>query len=120
VELSEAAARMPGLSVEDRGELRARVLDFVRTQVEPRTRLDESVLYREVARRMRAPLLTTSMSYDHLAIRRFVSDLADADVADAARLQQLLYGLDALIRVHVWKEDELYLRGLEAGAWPAE
>jgi hypothetical protein len=69
---------------------------------------------------MRAPLATASMSYDHLAIRDFAASLADVDPADLERLQQLLYGLDAVLRVHVWKENELYLRGLESAAWPAD
>jgi hypothetical protein len=91
----------------------------MRTKVEPHTRQDERLLYPEIASRMRAPLATASMSYDHIAIRRFVDELSEADPADLPLLQQLLYGLDAVLRVHVWKENELYLRGLEAEAWPA-
>jgi hypothetical protein len=30
----------------------------------------------------------------------------------------VLYGLDALIRVHVWKENELFLGVLTSPSWP--
>jgi hypothetical protein len=119
-ELAELAAEAPALTVSERAERLARLVEFLRAEVEPHTRLDERLLYPEVAARMRAPLATASMSYDHLAIRKFAADLADVDPADLDRLQQLLYGLDAVLRVHVWKENELYLRGLESGAWPAD
>jgi iron-sulfur cluster repair protein YtfE (RIC family) len=118
-ELAEVAAAIPTLSVEERTARLAQLLEFLRTELEPHTRLDERLLYPEIATRMRAPLATASMSYDHLAIRRFIRELGEADPGDVARLQQLLYGLDALVRVHIWKENELYLGALESSGWPA-
>jgi hypothetical protein len=50
------------------------------------------------------------MNYDHLAIRRWIALIAAADVSDTAHLQQLLYGLDALIRVHIWKRERAFPR----------
>jgi hypothetical protein len=41
-----------------------------------------------------------------------------ADLDDTDRLQRLLYGLHALIEVHIWKEERLYLTLLESPAWP--
>jgi iron-sulfur cluster repair protein YtfE (RIC family) len=38
-----------------------------------------------------------------------VEALADADRDDIARLQELLYGLHALITIHFEKEEEIYL-----------
>jgi hypothetical protein len=67
----------------------------------PHTRLDEQLLYPEVSHRVGTPLLAASMNYDHRAIRRWIDRLESADVADVAKMQELLYGLDALIRVHV-------------------
>ena len=55
------------------------------------------------------------MVYDHLAIRERIADLSDADAGDLARLQELLYGLHALIRVHFRKEEELYLPLVDEG-----
>jgi hypothetical protein len=59
------------------------------------------------------------MAYDHLAIRSWIAKLAEADEEDVATLQELLYGLDALIRVHLWKEDELFVKPLGSSTWPA-
>jgi glycogen debranching enzyme len=117
-ELSEAARTIGGLDHAGREAVRRRVVDYLREHVEPHTWVDERVLYPQVTERLGDPLATASMNYDHLAIRRWIDDLAVADVADAARLQQLLYGLQALITVHMWKEDELYLAALESPSWP--
>jgi hypothetical protein len=81
-------------------------------------RLDEHVLFPEVASRLRDPLATASMAYDHLAIRDWINRLCAASLSDVNELQELLYGLVALIRVHIWKEDALYLAMLENPSWP--
>jgi hypothetical protein len=49
------------------------------------------------------------MLHDHRIIAEHIDLLAEADVADAPRLQELLYGLYALITAHFRKEEELYL-----------
>lgn len=59
------------------------------------------------------------MNYDHVAIRGLIDDLAAADRDDVDQLQELLYGLYSLIRVHIWKEERLYLAMLDAPSWPA-
>jgi hypothetical protein len=58
------------------------------------------------------------MAYDHLAIRWWIDRIAEARLDRPERLQELLYGLDALIRVHLWKENELYLAMLDWPSWP--
>ena len=117
--LRRAARDIPHMAYADRAAARDAVVDFLRRDVEPHTLLDERLLYPEVAERLGAPLATASMAYDHLAIRQWIADLEDADPADPDRLQELLYGLDALMRVHIWKENELYLRAVSGDAWPA-
>jgi hypothetical protein len=59
------------------------------------------------------------MAYDHLAIRSWIAKLAEADLEDVETVQELLYGLDAIIRVHLWKEDELFVKPLASSTWPA-
>lgn len=86
--------------------------------VDVHMRLDEQVLYPEVANRLRDPLATASMAYDHLAIRHWINRLCAASPADVDELQEVLYGLLALIRVHIWKEDALYLEMLQNPSWP--
>jgi hypothetical protein len=85
----------------------------VRLDIEQYTNVDERLLYLAVSERLGDPLVTVSMNYDRLAIRHWISKIAAADVTDTDRLQRLLYGLDALIRVHIWKDNELFLALLE-------
>lgn len=118
-ELRLAARRLPELSVDDRLTLVSDLVAFLRDSVEPHTRIDEQVLYHDAAERLGSPLVTASLAYDHLAIRTWIAKLAEADEDDVETLQELLYGLDALIRVHIWKEDELLVRPLDSTTWPA-
>ena len=117
-ELCEAARAVAALDVEGRRAIQEHLVAFLRERVAPHTRLDERVLYHEVSARLGAPLATASMNYDHVAIRSWIEDIADADPHNLGRLQQLLYGLHALITVHIWKENELYLAALESPSWP--
>jgi hypothetical protein len=66
-----------------------------------------------VARLLGDPRVTQPMVYDHDAIRQLTARLQDAGNQDVPLLQELLYGLHALITVHFRKEDELYLPLLE-------
>jgi len=117
--LRVAARRVPRLQLEQRRALLAELVDFLHAEVEPHMRVDEQVLYPMAAERMGSPLATAGIAYDHLAIRGWIGKLAEADVEDAATLQEILYGLDALIRVHLWKEDELLLHPLSWSTFPA-
>ncbi len=108
-----AARQMPELSPGEREVVRARVLDFLRDTLVPHAKLEEREIYPKVARILGHPDSTATMTYDHLAIRERTADLADVELEDVARLQELLYGLYALIKVHFWKEEELYLSLLE-------
>lgn len=118
-ELRAAARILPELDAAARLALVADLVAFLQEKIEPHTHVDEQVLYPRAAARMGSPLATASMAYDHLAIRAWIAKLAEADDEDVATLQELLYGLDALIRVHLWKEDELMLHPLESSTWPA-
>ena len=117
-ELRAAAEGFPMLGIDERKAAHDRILNWLQKCVEPHTRLDEMVLYPAIAERLGDPLIAASMNYDHLAIRDWIDRLAVADLRDTAEIQQLLYGLDALIRVHVWKEDALFIETLESRSWP--
>lgn len=117
-ELRDAARTIVLLDVENRERTRRDIVAYLCEQVVPHTWIDERVLYPEVAERLGDPLVTASMNYDHIAIRKWIDDIAAVDVRDGGKLQELLYGLHALIAVHTWKEDELYLRALESPSWP--
>jgi iron-sulfur cluster repair protein YtfE (RIC family) len=116
--LCETARELPKLSARERSDRRGELLTFLRTVIEPHTRIDERILYPEIAFRLGDALATASMSYDHLAIRNWIDKIEAAGVDEPEELQELLYGLDALIRVHLWKENELYLTMLDSPSWP--
>jgi hypothetical protein len=113
-ELRLAAQRFPELTTFERAESRRRILRSLREEVEPLTRLDELPLYPDVLERLGDTLVTASLNYDYIAIRHWIELIAAADLTDTAGLQRLLYGLEALIRVHRWKEDELFLAFLDS------
>jgi hypothetical protein len=118
-ELRAAARMLPELEASARLALVADLVAFLQEKIEPHMRMDEQVLYPRAGSRMGSPLATAAIAYDHLAIRAWIAKLSEADDQDVATLQELLYGLDALIRVHLWKEDELLLNPLSSATWPA-
>jgi len=104
-----AARELPELSSKERGQLRARILDFLQGTLIPHAEAEEGGLYAGVAELLGDERATAPMLYDHRAICERVDELASASIDDVARLQELLYGLHALIEVHFRKEEELYL-----------
>jgi hypothetical protein len=117
--LRAAARALPQLGEGERLAVVADLVSFLHESIEPHTRVDEQVLYPEIEARMGSPLAAAAIAYDHLAIRSWIAKLASADEDDVETLQELLYGLDALIRVHLWKEDELFVKPLGMATWPA-
>ncbi len=118
-ELRIAARRLPELEPADRMQILADLVAFLHDEIEPHMRIDEDVLYPTAAGRLGSPLATAALAYDHLAIRAWIAKLSEVENDDVGTLQELLYGLDALIRVHLWKEDELTVRPLQSSTWPA-
>jgi hypothetical protein len=86
-------ASTPRLSPEERGLVRARVLDFVRQQVVPQAEGEEAV---------------HGLSNGHGRIKRTAKKLAGVDVNDGVRVEALLYELHAAIARH-FAEAELML-----------
>jgi hypothetical protein len=117
--LRAAARQLPGFDRAERLAVVADLVAFLHDRVEPHTRVDEQVLYPELAERLGSPLAAAAIAYDHLAIRAWIAELASVDGDDVETAQELLYGLDALIRVHLWKEDELFVKPLGSSSWPA-
>jgi iron-sulfur cluster repair protein YtfE (RIC family) len=107
--LREAARELPRLSKEERGQLRARILTFLHGTLLPHARAEEEILYPEWARLVGFSDAAVPMVHDHQAIAARVEQLDAADLADVDALQELLYGLHALISVHFRKEEDLQL-----------
>jgi iron-sulfur cluster repair protein YtfE (RIC family) len=118
--LAAAARELPALSEGERELLRQRVLGFLRGTLIPHARAEEEVLYPEWARLVGFADAAIPMVHDHEAIVARVDQLAAADVADVDKLQELLYGLYALITVHFRKEEDLQLPTFDAAPDVAE
>jgi iron-sulfur cluster repair protein YtfE (RIC family) len=117
-DIRRAAAELPEASPEERDAIVRGIVDFLRETLLRYAEDEEHSLYPIVGRLLGNPEATRPMSHDHIAIRARVIELAATEDTDLDRLQELLYGLYALITVHFWKEEQLYLPLLERPAWP--
>ena len=113
-----AARELPAVSPEERHAIVGRILDFLRGTLLPHAEEEERWLYPAVGELLGNLESTRPMTHDHIAIRARVVELAATEDTDVDRLQELLYGLYALISVHFWKEEQLYLPLLERPVWP--
>jgi iron-sulfur cluster repair protein YtfE (RIC family) len=113
-----AARELPVLSPAERRDMVDRSLSFLRDELLAHMDDEERFVYPAVAELFGDAEATAPMTYDHIAIRARVVELAATDMNDVDHLQALLYGLHALIVVHFWKEERLYLPKLEQSGWP--
>lgn len=96
---------------------------FLIHQLIPHAQAEEQVLYPTVGRLLRALKATETMSRDHLEVIRLTEELealrlhlfyAPLSASDEQALRRILYGLYAIIKLHLAKEEEIYLPILEA------
>ena len=104
-----AGREVPRLSPEEREAIVGRVLDFLRGTLLPHAEAEEEVLYPEWARLVGYPDAAVPMVHDHREIVARIERLAATPRDDADTLQELLYGLYALILVHFRKEEDIQL-----------
>lgn len=112
--IAQAAREMPRLSDEERGLLRERVLGFIHGTLLPHAHAEEEVLYPEWAKLVGYRDAAVPMIHDHRAIEERVERLERADTTDLDALQELMYGLYALICVHFRKEEDLQLPAFDS------
>lgn len=112
-QLRSTAAALPKQSAEERAKHREHALEFFRGTLIPHAEAEEEVLYPAVAEILGDRRATVTMISDHRAIVARIEALAGTDLDDIDRLQELLYGLHALLVVHFQKEEEDYLPLLE-------
>jgi hypothetical protein len=118
--LAHAAREMPRLSEDERAALRERILGFLQGTLLPHAKAEEEILYPEWAALVGYADAAVPMVHDHQAIVARVELLEEADVGDVDRLQELIYGLYALISVHFRKEEDLQLPAFDAAPEVAE
>ena len=112
--LAALAREVPELSDGERAFAIGRVMDFLRGTLLPHAQAEEAVLYPAWAKLVGFPDAAVPMVHDHEAIVERIERLDDTDVSDTAALQELLYGLHALISVHFRKEEDLQLPAFDA------
>lgn len=112
--LGQAARKVPRLTIEEREAVVGRVLGFLRDTLVPHAKAEEEVLYPEWAKLVGFSDAAVPMVHDHEAIVARIDRLASTDVEDVDTLQELLYGLYALIGVHFRKEEDLQLPAFDA------
>lgn len=112
--IAVAAREVPRLSDEERDTLRDRILGFLRSTLIPHAKAEEEVLYPEWSKLLGFADAAAPMIHDHEAIVSRIERLERADAHDVDSLQELLYGLYALISVHFRKEEDLQLPAFDA------
>jgi iron-sulfur cluster repair protein YtfE (RIC family) len=96
---------------------------FLMHHLIPHAQAEEQVLYPTVGRLLRTLEATDTMSRDHLEVIRLTEELealrlhlffAPFTEPEEQALRRVLYGLYAIIKLHLAKEEEIYLPILEA------
>lgn len=113
-------------------ELRQRLSeasDFLVSHLIPHALAEDEVLYPAVAGFLGTSLATATMSRDHTAVLALTNELialrrlADAGelrTQTAIELRRVLYGLHAVVKIHVAKEEEILLPLLDARLTPSK
>ena len=112
--VGQAAREVARLDHGERELLVGRILDFLRGTLVPHAKAEEDVLYPEWAKLVGYADAAVPMVHDHEAIVARIERLEHADVDDLDTLQELLYGLHALIGVHFRKEEDIQLPAFDA------
>lgn len=112
-----AAQELPHLDPEPRIELVEEIVTFLAQVLLPHADAEQRVLYPEARRLLGGVDETDSIDHDRSELRRRITELVECDPDDAGRLQELVYAIYALLSIHFWKKEEIFLRLL--GSQPA-
>ena len=114
--IAQAAREVARLDRAERKLLVGRIVEFLRGTLVPHARAEEEVLYPEWAKLVGFADAAVPMVHDHDAIVERIDRLEQADIEEVETLQELLYGLHALISVHFRKEEDIQLPAFDAAA----
>jgi iron-sulfur cluster repair protein YtfE (RIC family) len=98
--------------------------EFLTHELIPHAHAEDRVLYRAVSKVLGAPQATATMWRDHLEIERFTQEIAalrqqitgkTIESSVVTSLRRVLYSLYAVTKLHLAKEEEIYLPLLEVG-----
>ena len=107
-EMVTVARELPHLTPSERSDRRDQVVAFIEDVLLPHAKTEERGLYEQVSRVLGHPEATAPMVYDHIAVREWTARLRETEPGDVDRMQELRYGLHALVVEHFRKEEELY------------
>ena len=114
--IGRAAREVARLDPGERALLVERIVEFLRGTLVPHAKAEEEVLYPEWAKLVGFADAAVPMVHDHEAIVERIKRLEQAQVDDVDTLQELLYGLYALIGVHFRKEEDIQLPAFDAAS----
>ena len=112
--IAQAARKVAHVEVAERAAPVGRILEFLRGTLVPHAKAEEEVLYPEWANLVGFADAAVPMVHDHEAIVARIERLEHADLDDVDTVQELLYGLYALISVHFRKEEDIQLPAFDA------
>ena len=112
--VKQAAREVARVERDEREALLDRIIGFLRGTLVPHAKAEEEVLYPEWAKLVGFDDAAVPMVHDHEAIVARIERLEHAHIADIDTLQELLYGLYALISVHFRKEEDIQLPAFDA------
>ena len=112
--IAQAAREVARLDRAERRLLVGRIVEFLRGTLVPHARAEEEVLYPEWAKLVGFADAAVPMVHDHDAIVERIDRLEQADIEEVETLQELLYGLHALISAHFRKEEDIQLPAFDA------
>ena len=121
-QILEVANSIPEASLEQIRDGVGEVYEFLAYHLIPHAQAEDAALYPAVQKALGSPDATKTMSRDHVEVGRYIEELAELRMDLSPRnfksLQRVLYGVYALVKVHVAKEEEVYLPILEARLSP--
>lgn len=112
--VGQAAREVARLDRQERELLVSRIVEFLRGTLVPHAEAEEQVLYPAWAELVGFGEAAVPMVHDHEAIVERIERLEQVGAEDIDTLQELLYGLYALISVHFRKEEDIQLPAFDA------
>jgi len=106
-----------------------KLYDFLMNHLIPHAQAEEETLYPALAKILGTPQAIAAMSRDHAEVSELTGQLrvlrsqisnSGFDADKAKQLRRILYGLYAVLKIHLAKEEEIYLPMLDAGVGEIE
>lgn len=111
--LARAAEKIPAASAEERNRLVRDCLNFLNDELIPHAQAEEATLYPDWVELVGFNGAATFLIADHREIIALMDMLEETPSSEVDQLQQLLYGLEALIFSHFQKEEDLVFPSLD-------